>query len=422
MASVVAFWDKWFGDDGAEATPPTKEPEVDAAKSAPDSAPLSTKGALARLGYLVRPDETDRVLGDDDVLALLRSLRGSPDQGKALELLVGRSQQARLSDAVLVEIAWALVERGDRAVAIDVLDDATSPAALLFRADLVADAGALPQAVTIVERILARDLDYPGARERHARWRDQLGLTERPRAVNSGATMVSAAPEAPFQIVREVARGGAGVVYEAVDKTLGRSVGLKLYHHPDADREQLLHEVRAAAALGGAGVVRVFDLDPSAGWIALEWVPRGALREALRARDVGSVLPMEQWLLPLARTVARVHAAGWVHNDLKPANVLLRELDDPLLSDFGIARRAGEPSPPGSLGYLSPERIAGRPSDPKDDVFALGRIVEDALAAVADESSERRFRPFAKACTGPDDARPATGLDALAALTEAIAR
>ena len=62
-------------------------------------------------------------------------------------------------------------------------------------------------------------------------------------------------------------------------------------------------------------------------------------------------------------TLARVHAGGWVHHDVKPANVLLADLDTPVLTDFGIARKVGEPSPAGSLGYVSPERLAGRASD-----------------------------------------------------------
>ncbi len=73
-----------------------------------------------------------------------------------------------------------------------------------------------------------------------------------------------------------------------------------------------------------------------------------------------------------------MHAAGWVHHDVKPANVLFRTPGEPLLSDFGTARRRGEPSPPGSLGFVSPERLAGRASEPRDDVYGFGRILEEA--------------------------------------------
>jgi serine/threonine-protein kinase len=103
-----------------------------------------------------------------------------------------------------------------------------------------------------------------------------------------------------------------------------------------------------------------------------------------------------------------------VHHDVKPANILLRAPDAPLLSDFGTARRAGEASPPGSLGYVSPERLAGRPSDARDDVYGFGRVVEDELDVhdvldVLSPSDARAWRRVAVACTGKDADRPADG-------------
>ena len=80
-----------------------------------------------------------------------------------------------------------------------------------------------------------------------------------------------------------MARGGAGAVYEAEDRELGRKVALKVYHHIERDRGQLAHEARVAAALAGPGVVRVLDADPAHGWLALEWAPLGAIRDHVRA-------------------------------------------------------------------------------------------------------------------------------------------
>jgi len=220
--------------------------------------------------------------------------------------------------------------------------------------------------------------------------------------------MATSRPEAPFLLLREVARGGSGAVYEAEDRELGRRIALKVYHRPDRDRAQLVHEGRVASELVGPGIVRVFDVEPDQGWVALEWVPMGALRERIRA-GASDLLPLERWALPLAVGLARVHAAGWVHHDVKPANVLFRSLEMPVLGDFGSARRAGEPSPPGSLGYVSPERLAGRPSDPRDDVYGFGRILEDALEALGDAELLSRYRPLVAACVGADEGRPAEG-------------
>ncbi|HEY8073059.1 MAG TPA: serine/threonine-protein kinase, partial [Labilithrix sp.] len=256
--------------------------------------------------------------------------------------------------------------------------------------------------------------DHPGARERHKRWRAQLGFDVEHKAVMAGATVVAREPDAPFDLLREVGRGGAGAVYEAVDRELGRHVALKVYHQPERDRTQLAHEAKVAVQLEGPGIVRVFDIDPDHGWVALEWASHGTVREQIRARELSRLLPIERWAMPLAQALARVHGAGWVHHDVKPANVLLARTGAAILTDFGIARRAGEPSPPGSLGYISPERMAGRPSDPRDDVYGFGRILEDVLDVVKDDALAARYRPLAAACTGPDAQRPA---DARALLT-----
>ena len=281
----------------------------------------------------------------------------------------------------------------------------------MLLSDLDAERGDAAKALSLVERVLLREIDHPGALERHRRHRAALGLDAPRGAPRAESTVVAAEPESPYLLLREVARGGAGAVYEAEDRELGRRLALKVYHEPTRDRDQLLHEVRTAVALAGPGVIRVYDVDPDHGWIALEWAPLGAIRERLRAQDAATLLPIERWLLPLARALARVHDAGLVHLDVKPANVLLLNPAAPVLADFGIARRAGQPSPPGSMGYVSPERLAKRPADFRDDVYAFGRILEDVLDALGTERERARFRALAKLCTGQAEARPAHARD-----------
>ncbi|HZU85170.1 MAG TPA: serine/threonine-protein kinase [Polyangiaceae bacterium] len=359
-----------------------------------------------------------------ETLDLLARLRATADEARALDLLLSRDAEARLPEPLLAAVASALVDRGELATAARVLSRATSNAALMMRAELLAagvpsagDAGAgsrdLATAVALVERVLLRDIDWPGARERHARWRDELGSAGPPRGARPDVseTLVVDRPDAPYELVRELARGGAGAVYEARDRELGRAVALKVYHRPDRDRAQLLHEARVAVALAGPGVVRVFDVDPGQGWLALEWAALGALRERIRARDVGLLSPLSRWAVPLARTLGRIHAAGWVHLDVKPGNVLL-SAGGPVLADFGTARRVGEPSPPGSLGYVSPERLAGRPADPRDDVYGFGRLLEDALDAL--DAAGGGWRDLAALCTGEAAGRPVSGADLVA--------
>ncbi len=345
----------------------------------------------------------------DEALRVFAHLRTTPEEGRAIEGVLARTAHAAVPEPLLVAVASALVDRGEDAVAAGALAGATSSDALMLRAELAARGADLSGAMALIERVLLRDLDWPGARERHARWSEALGLHGAARPDPSAATMVTPAPEAPFRLSREVGRGGAGVVYEAEDRALSRTVALKVYHRAERDRAQLLHEAHVAVALAGPGIVRVFDADPEHGWIAMEWAKLGALRSLLRGRDIDALAPIERWAVPLARTLARVHAQGWVHHDVKPANVLLRAPDQPLLTDFGTARREGEPSPPGSLGYVSPERLAGRASDPRDDVYGFGRVIEDALEVAPADPRARLWRRVAVTCTGRDADRPPHG-------------
>lgn len=357
----------------------------------------------------------------DEALRLFAQLRRTPEEGKALEKLLVRDARNPMAEPMLVAVAQALLDRGEEAAALRLLGRASSNDALIMHADALSRRGDWAAAVALVERVLLRDLDWPGARERHTRGLTALGLRAAPRVPDpAAATMMTSAPDAPFALLREIARGGAGVVYQAEDRELGRPVALKVYHRPDRDRAQLLHEARVAVLLAGQGLVRVFDVDPERGWLAMEWAQLGALRSRLTE-------PIERWALPLARALARVHAAGWVHHDVKPANVLFRSPDDPLLTDFGTARRRGEPSPPGSLGFVSPERLAGRASDPRDDLYGFGRILEEALdatrtAAHASKDARAPWLALAAACTGPDEGRPADAGDLVAGMTRGYVR
>jgi hypothetical protein len=353
--------------------------------------------------------ELERLLAPDtpldEALRLFAQLRTTPTEARAIEAVLSRAVYAVVPEPLVVAVASALVDRGEPAAALQALARTTSSEALMLRAEVLAGGDDLAAALALVERVLLRDLDWPGARERHLRWREALGVSVVPRA-DPSTTMMTSAPEAPFRLLREVGRGGAGVVYEAEDRDLQRRVALKVYHQPDRDRVQLLHEAHVGVALEGPGTVRVFDANPEHGWLVMEWAARGALRSVLRERDLAVLRPIERWALPLAKALARVHAAGWVHHDVKPANILLRDPGAPLLTDFGIARREGEPSPPGSLGYVSPERLAGRASDTRDDVYGYGRVIEDALDVVTDGPRIELWRVVAALCTGHDARRP----------------
>ena len=104
-----------------------------------------------------------------------------------------------------------------------------------------------------------------------------------------------------------------------------------------------------------------------------------------------------------------MHAQGWAHLDVKPANVLFDSRGAPMLGDFGIAQKIGAIAAPGSLGFVSPERLAGEPASASDDIYGFGRIVEEALAVEDDEA----WRKLAAICLASKATRPpnATALE-----------
>ena len=373
---------------------------------------------LGRLELLGQPGGAD----DDEAVGLLRQTHGSSEQTLALQAALRVLGEGVTHEPLRVACATILVDRGQSERALELVRDCRSIGAMMLAADLHAGRGDLARALSTVERVLARAIDTPGARERHDQWSVQLGrapLRER-RPADDGATVIApSGPKVPFRLLREVARGGAGTVYEAEDAELGRRLAYKIYHRAQSDREQIEREARTAARLEGAGVVRIYDADPGAGWLAMEWLGRGTLRDALVGERLGELLPLDRWARPLLRALARVHAAGLVHADLKPANVFFRAPDEPLLGDFGISRARGDQNLGGSPGYLSPERLGGAPADTRDDVYALGRLIEDVVATIEqaaaagklpappDAAELSRYATLARACLADAALRPA---------------
>ncbi|WP_228473518.1 bifunctional serine/threonine-protein kinase/ABC transporter substrate-binding protein [Streptomyces calidiresistens] len=191
-----------------------------------------------------------------------------------------------------------------------------------------------------------------------------------------------------YRLLRRLGEGGMGVVYLASGPG-GGLVALKLIRAEYADesgfRRRFRREAELAASLTGRWMTPVIAADPSAPepWLATAYVPAPSLAEVLASR--GTLPPGTVRVLGarLAEALADVHAAGLVHRDVKPANVLLA-LDGPRLIDFGIAR-ATDAAPltttgviVGSPGYLSPEQARAGEVGPASDVFSLGCVMAHA--------------------------------------------
>ncbi len=356
---------------------------------------------LARVGQPGGPDEAT-------ANRWLSATLAGPKQRSALQAIAQAMSRGPVPESVRVACAHALVSRGESKDALAFLEGVSDTAALMLKADLLHDEGQIALAVAVIERVLARSIDTPGARERHTRWRSTLApKVSRQRTQDDVTMAVPSAQQTPFRILREAARGGAGTVYEARDDVIGRPLALKVYHQVAMDRPQIRREAQVAVRLAGLGVVRVYDADFEAGWIALEWLAGGSLREVIRRKSLAELGDPLAFASDLARALARVHAQGWVHADVKPANVLIGASGRPILSDFGIAVGVGEASVGGSAGFLSPERLAGSALSPSDDVYGFGRILEDAAAEGS--AAWAGMRRLAERCMGPVGARPEDG-------------
>ncbi len=245
-----------------------------------------------------------------------------------------------------------------------------------------------------------------------SRWRETLGeaadltqlstlATFKPR---SWQPLVSplAAPTEPFQCIEEIGRGGMGAVFRARQLSLGRDVALKMLHGADSGSSNqslpgFLAEAYVTGRLDHPNIVPVYDLGQTrdgAVYYAMKLVGGHSWGEKLKAGadDLEAQLAI---LDQVCNAVAFAHSRGVLHNDLKPANVMVGPFGEVLLMDWGLAvsfgdatRAAGLPhcsslqSPCGTPGYMPPELAEGRGEDlgPWTDIYLLGAILFELLS------------------------------------------
>jgi WD40 repeat protein len=246
---------------------------------------------------------------------------------------------------------------------------------------------------------------------------DRLGADAIPRGAMTALAAAAPMPAPPrvpgYEIIREIGRGGMGVVYQARHLGLNRLVALKMLRVGLATPKELVrfrHEAEAVARLHHPNIVQIYDIGESAGcpFLALEYVAGESLVHYLRG-DPQGVFPAARLLETLALAIHFAHEHGIVHRDLKPANILLQNLsrksdgDDadgsgshvlrgdariPKITDFGLAKRIDQQANStdtgevvGTPSYMAPEQAAGRgqPVGPAADVYALGAILYELL-------------------------------------------
>ncbi|HET9286221.1 MAG TPA: serine/threonine-protein kinase [Gaiella sp.] len=229
-----------------------------------------------------------------------------------------------------------------------------------------------------------------------------------------------------------IAYGGMGEVYRATDETLGRTVAVKVlserYARDDEFHARFLREAQTAASLSGeANVIVIHDVGETRDdlpFIVMEYVPGGTVADRLRTRRVDSEQAL-RWLEQAAAALDRAHARGIVHRDVKPANLLIADDDTIRVSDFGIARAAGNDTLTlagtvlGSSGYMAPEQARGDPATPASDRYALACVAFELLTGrrpfVRDNPAAEANAHATEAAPSPSEVDPSVpaALDAV---------
>jgi len=195
-----------------------------------------------------------------------------------------------------------------------------------------------------------------------------------------------------YQLSSRVAIGGMGEVWQATDLVIGRTVAIKIlkdeYLGDPGFLERFRAEARHAALVNHEGIANVFDYGEEDGsaYLVMELVPGEALSAILERERVLSTDRVLDIVAQTANALSAAHAAGLVHRDIKPGNLLITPDGRVKITDFGIARIADQVpltatgQVMGTVQYLSPEQASGRSASPTTDIYSLGIVAYESLA------------------------------------------
>jgi serine/threonine protein kinase len=210
-----------------------------------------------------------------------------------------------------------------------------------------------------------------------------------------------------------IGSGGMADVHRATDQLLHREVAVKVLRPTstsETERARFAGEARTLAALNHPGLVTLLDagVDGDHPFLVMELIEGPTLLR--RLRDDGPLSPADAAKIgaQLADALACAHAAGIVHRDVKPSNIMLRPDGSAVLTDFGVARLLGSAEQHtnpgdtiGSPGYLAPEQVTGAAPTPAVDVYSLGLVLLEALTGVRSYSGPPLEAALARLTTQP---------------------
>ncbi len=194
-----------------------------------------------------------------------------------------------------------------------------------------------------------------------------------------------------YELLHRIAIGGMGEVWEATDNVIGRHVAIKIlkdeYMGDPGFLERFRAEARHAALVNNEGIAAVFDYGEENGsaYLVMELVPGEALSTILEREGHLSVDQTLDVVAQTASALQAAHAAGLVHRDIKPGNLLITPDGRVKITDFGIARIADQVpltatgQVMGTVQYLAPEQASGQSASPSTDVYSLGIVAYECL-------------------------------------------
>ncbi len=203
-----------------------------------------------------------------------------------------------------------------------------------------------------------------------------------------------------YKILGVLGQGGMGIVYQAEDIKLKRTVALKflpaeLSRYPEA-KERFIREAQAAAVLDHPNICTVHEVEESEGitYIAIAYVKGQSLREKISKKplDVDQAVDIA---LQVAEGLEAAHRRGIVHRDIKSGNIMVREDGQARIMDFGLAKVAGESrltreaKTMGTVAYMSPEQARGEETDHRTDIWSLGVVLYEMLTGALPFRGER---------------------------------
>lgn len=397
---LMGFFDRWLKRhlDEPKDTPATVSP-VNYGRQADEAAQQthrdSAEGQRDALDILLDVARAQLTLDEYGNRYVLGS-----DFRHVLETLdaAGRSRAADglLADALLVssnvelrrQLAERLLHRGDQEsakVLLHELQDHPGHAvwAMTSLAELAEAHSDEEQALLWYERVLALDITRVQAKARARR------LIARKDEANRGARRAQSAVTrflgaraagARYAVLEEIGRGGAATVFRARDRVIDREVALKIFHprgNAQERRARLVQEARIAGGFDHPHIVPILDVEAERDLLVMNLCNGGSLRQRMgrgplplhEATEIGAVL---------LQTLGDVHAAGRLHLDVKPSNLLFHE-KRVFICDFGTAGLVEMGAGAGTRAYMAPEQRARGVVSPGADLFAAGLLIFEAL-------------------------------------------